>query len=528
MISATRSPSGGVVDSTVDDGVAPWPLPKPIVASPKPVPDFDAERLLPSAIRAWIVDEAERMPCPPDFIAVAAVVATASVVGARCAIKPKANDNWLVVPNLWGGIVGEPATKKSPAWGAALKPLDRLVAKAQEEHRAALVNFETQRLVNQAQEDAIKGRIKEAARKPSKGNPADIAKELGPLRDRMPKPASLRRYKTNDSTVEKLGELLRDNSAGLLVLRDELVGLMASWEREGREGDRQFFLEAWNGNQSFDTDRIGRGHVGIANVCISMFGGIQPDKLAVYLEQATSGLANDGMLQRFQLLVFPNRRPWEWRDRAPDELAWKTALHVFEKLSKFDPVEWGAHPAGGSAKFPYFQFSAEAQAAFIEWSVTLHKLRLPAEEDPLVCQHLEKYDKLLPALALLLHLMDCAARGVSGPVSLEAVQRAAAWCEYLEPHARRCYGLLKDEGLRAAQTLAGKVRKGELADGFTLRDVRRNQWRNLVSDGSISAALDWLEDAHWLRAEELGGTGPGSGRRTTRYRINPAVLVNPR
>ena len=116
----------------------------------------------------------------------------------------------------------------------------------------------------------------------------------------------MRRYKSNDTTVEKLGELLRENPTGLLVLRDELVGLIASWEREGREGDRAFFLEGWNGNPSFDTDRIKRGSIFIPNLCISIFGGIQPDKLTVYLEQAAHALANDGMLQRFQLLVYPD------------------------------------------------------------------------------------------------------------------------------------------------------------------------------------------------------------------------------
>jgi hypothetical protein len=51
-------------------------------------------------------------------------------------------------------------------------------------------------------------------------------------------------------TVEKLGELLRDNQAGMFVLRDELVGLIATWEHEGREGDRQFFLEAWTATKA--------------------------------------------------------------------------------------------------------------------------------------------------------------------------------------------------------------------------------------------------------------------------------------
>ena len=119
--------------------------------------------------------------------------------------------------------------------------------------------------------------------------------------------------------------------------------------------------------------------------------------------------------------------------------------------------------------------------------------------------------------------MGCAAEDIRGPVTKDAALRAAAWCEFLEAHARRCYGLLKDDGLRAAQALAAKLERGALEDAFTLRDVRRNQWRNLTADDAIQAALDWLEDEDWLRGESRGGTGPGSGRRTVRYRINPAI-----
>src|SRR5437868_584399 len=109
------------------EGDSAWPEPKPIIAELKPVPAFGAETLLPDVLRAWIIDEAERMPCPPDFIAAAALVALGAIVGARCAIKPKGRDSWLIIPNIWGGIVGDPSAKKSPAWGAALMPLDRLI-----------------------------------------------------------------------------------------------------------------------------------------------------------------------------------------------------------------------------------------------------------------------------------------------------------------------------------------------------------------------------------------------------------------
>jgi hypothetical protein len=307
------------------------------------------------------MDETERMPCPPDYVAAAAIVAACAIVGARCAIRPKSLDPWSVVPNLWGGIVGDPSDKKSPAMNAAFRPMERLIVEAQGEYDAARRSYEADKAAFEAFEHAIEGRIKEAAKKPSRGDPREIAKELQAHRDQAPKEPMAKRYKTNDGTAEKLGELLRSNPNGLLVQRDELVGLVAAWEREGREGERAFFLEAWNGDQSFDVDRIGRGHIHIPNLCLSVFGGIQPDKLTMYLEQAVCSLANDGMLQRFQVLVYPDSRPWEWRNETPNIEARDAAFAVYERLSEFDPLEWGA---GYGLQIPSLPLQRYLKAAF--------------------------------------------------------------------------------------------------------------------------------------------------------------------
>lgn len=502
-----------------------WPEPKPIHAALHPVAPFDPDALLPEALRAWVMDEADRMPCAPDFIAAGALVALGAIIGARCAIKPKAKDSWLIVPNLWGGIVAPPSGKKTPATGAALHPLDRLVAAAMRAHRDAQETFDTAKIVHAARTEGIQARIKAAAKSSNQDALDALARELQEHHRAAPAAPLPRRYKSNDPTVEKLGELLRDNPAGLLVHRDELVGLIAGWEREGREGERAFFLEAWNGNASFDTDRIGRGCIHIPNVCISLFGGIQPDKLTEYLEQAAHALANDGMLQRLQVLVYPDPVAWAWRDRKPDLQARKSMFAIFDAIAGFDPLAWGAHPADDSAKFPFFRFDQAAQEIFIAWSTDLHRTRIPAEDNPLIEQHLSKYDKLFPALALILHLADCAASGANGDISSQTAQRAAAWCNYLETHARRCYGLLADGGLRAAQALADRVRKGKLVTGFTARDVRRNQWRHLTTEEAVQAALDWLEDENWLQGEP---TEPVRGRPTVRYFINPQACAKPR
>ena len=40
----------------------------------------------------------DRMPCPPDFVAVSILTALGSTIGASCGIKPKQKDDgWIIV-----------------------------------------------------------------------------------------------------------------------------------------------------------------------------------------------------------------------------------------------------------------------------------------------------------------------------------------------------------------------------------------------------------------------------------------------
>jgi hypothetical protein len=497
-----------------------WTTAEPIDAPLHAVPTFNPEKLLPEVFRGWVMDCAYRMPCAPEFIAVSALIAASALIGARCVVKPKRLDNWSIVPNLWGMVVSPPSSKKTPAMNEGLKPLSRFAARAREKFNVEMQEYERVKPLRDVKKDTLKKEFKEAAKA---GGGSNLEHHQNKLllhlaRDTKPK---LRRYSTNDTTVEKLGEILAENPTGLLVSRDELAGLLASWDREGREGDRAFFLEAWNGDSSFQTDRIGRGSIYIENLCISILGGTQPDKLIAYLEMASNALANDGMLQRFQMLVYPDPVPWEYRDCEPNRSALDKANRVFDALDSFDPVAWGAHSRDGYERFPYFRFDADAQELYKSYLREFHA-RADCEENSLINQHLQKYEKLLPSLALIFHLIDCAAASDSKPkaagVSWESVERAAEWCEFLQHHARRCYGLYADQGLRAAQTLASKIKKGALLDGFTFRDVRQHQWRSLSKDDAIQGALDWLERKGWVRPQQVRR----AGRPTTRYAINPS------
>ena len=72
---------------------------------------------------------------------------------------------------------------------------------------------------------AAKKKLAEAAKK---GAPDDVLRQLvneANPQGEVAKPTA-KRYMVNDATVEKLGELLRENPRGLLYFRDELTGLL--------------------------------------------------------------------------------------------------------------------------------------------------------------------------------------------------------------------------------------------------------------------------------------------------------------
>jgi putative DNA primase/helicase len=106
--------------ASASPAVAQWPEPQPVPRGRPPVPRFD-DALLPEALRSWVADVAGRMQCPPDFVAVGIIVSVAAVVGRKIAIRPKRQDDWAVVPNLWGLAVGPPGLMKSPALAEALR-----------------------------------------------------------------------------------------------------------------------------------------------------------------------------------------------------------------------------------------------------------------------------------------------------------------------------------------------------------------------------------------------------------------------
>lgn len=503
------------------DGAGPgeihgWPVPQPLPDELPPVSAFDFE-LLPSSLRPWIQDIAERVQCPPDYPAIGAMVALAAVVGRKVGICPKQQDDWLVVPNLWGAIIGRPGVMKTPALADVLKPIKRLEVEAKEDYDRAAVDFATAKMVDEIRRKEKSKSIAKAVR--DGGDAHAVAAELIAGNAEEPK---RKRLIINDSTVEKLGALLNENANGVLCYRDELVGFLTSLDREGQEGTRAFYLEAWNGSGRFTYDRIGRGTLDIEACCVSILGGIQPGPLATYLRSAVSGgKGDDGLLQRFQLAVWPDAgRAWRNVDRWPDTTARDLAHSVYRRLDALEIDTLGVKRDGFDVEgIPYLRLDAEAQVRFDRWRALLeHELR-SGENHPAIEAHLAKYRSLIPSIALLCHL----AEERVGPVTVDSLGRAIAWGEYLESHARRIYSSAVVPDTVEAIALAKKIISGDMPDQFALRDIYRKGWIGLSTRDAASRAVEILTDLDWLSevAEQT------TGRTRTRYIVNPRIPRKP-
>ncbi len=495
-------------ESSRNKSSAPLPLPDELM----PVASFDFD-LLPESLRAWAEDISDRLQCPPDFVAVGIMTTLAAVIGRKVGIRPQEHTSWTVIVNLWALIIGRPGVLKSPALEEVLAPLKRLIAIAIEEYQQILDQYKVGLAVAKLRAEANE----KAARK-------DIANKsdeelLAVLAVTEPRAPILRRYMTNDTSPASLGEVIRLNQNGLLIYRDELVSLLKGLDREDQAEGRGFYLTGWNGDSSYTIDRIGRGlNLYIEAVCLSLLGGTQPGRVSEYISQAIKGgTADDGLIQRFGLMVWPDiGGVWKNVDRTPDSKAKNQAFKVYEYLDKLDPVAIGAHQDtdidGNPEGIPYLRFDAEALALFLEWRTDLEGRLREGDLHPALESHFAKYRKLIPSLALIIHMADrnC------GQVGKQATLQALAWGEYLETHALRAYAAGLQPDVATAKAILKRIKKGDLAKSFSTREVSRPKWSMLTDIDRVKNALRLLVDYNHLHEERVE-TG---GRPTTIFHFN--------
>lgn len=458
---------------------------------------------LPAAVWPFVHDTAQRMGVDPASLAIACLVALASVANDDFELQPKRfDDTWTESPRIWGAIVGDPSILKTPVIRATTRPIDLLEAHARERHAAAVQR-------NKAEMKAWKDAGSDPATEP-----------------RMP---SLERYLIEGSTIEALSEALRSDAqarqcapAGkVLVRQDELSEFLANLDRYksggSGGGDRGAYLRLYNGGR-YTIDRIQRGSFSIPNWSATFLGGIQPGPI----QRIAQSAADDGLLQRF-IYVVPGPQT-EGQDRQPD----RQAVQRYDALF---PVLASMRPSGSRFGVPASPIVLHADAHTHREAINLLAKGMAGFPDtsPRLRAAFGKWPGLFARIALIYHLVDLADAQVAGgegpmiQVLPEATAaRAAAFIrDIVLPHLLRADAVM----FLTAQTGHGRWVAGFILarhlERVTARDVVRS-YRALEAPEQKRELLEVMESLvtmGWLRAEAT--TNPA--KPANAWEVNPRV-----
>lgn len=474
-----------------------WPEPQKLPGELLPVLELDPE-WLPEGLRKGCLDIAERLSCPLDYVAIPAIVGAGTALGNTVGILPKEfDDSWVVHAGFWGGIIGSPGSMKTPALNASLKPLQHLEDIAVAQYKKDCAQYRTDKIAFDKAMTSFKS-----------GKSTTFPVEpIKPIKTR---------YIVNDVTYQALGEILSENPRGILALADELTGLLQSLDTPGQEAARGFYLSGWGGQGNYTFDRVTRDSITLTRYQLAVFGGFQPDRVKAYVRHAQSGSSkNDGLLQRFQLLVWPDLTgDFELIDRPSNKEAltqMHQAINSLNQLSNTGIVGSTKNSAG----VLLLHFDIAAQVLFNDWYQRNEKMLRTGALAPAEHSHFAKYRSLVPGLALLFHLIN----GHQGPISEASLSTALQFAKYLKSHAKRTYGSVNGLDSAPTKALAKKLLQGRLVDGFTQRNVLHKGWANLSNKDAVFLAVNALVEHNWL-TEHLSDNG---GRKTTIYKINPRI-----
>jgi hypothetical protein len=447
--------------------------------------------VLPGPARAVAEAAAEAIACPIDFPAAGTLAAASGAIGrsATLMVKP----GYFASACLYLAVVGGPSSGKSPALRAALRPLNELAKELHEQWTA--------------DRDAW-----EAADKDGRG----------------PRP-TVRRIITTDPTTEALGPILRDNPRGLVVSPDEMTRWVLSMDqyRNGKGGDRPFYLTVWNGDAVYvDRAKNLTEPIAVPHPFLTVVGGMTPDMLSTLHEGRGR---DDGFLARL-IFAYPDPPP---RRYSPAGIS-SSVEGEWERLVR---CLWRRQPRDldGRPTPHVVRFAPDAERAWTEWCHA-HVAEQEADDFP---GYLEgawgKLDAYAARLALILHLMRIADDPMSPdeppPVPRAVVDDAVRLVGYFKSHCRRIHARMGgrcetgDENTRAI--LRWIIRNGHTE--FSTRDLNRDMDRFKDDPVALGKALSWVESRNAIRSRLAPDRAGLPGRKPAPiYDVNPTLHADPR
>jgi hypothetical protein len=375
-------------------------------------PEFPTSAL-PKPVARLVEESAAAIGCPPDAIGLSALIALGSAIGNSRVIQPK--KGWTESAAIYGAVIADSGEKKTAAIAATTDVVQNLENTLNREHDKGLEEFARE-------EREYEVERKEAAKQGLAAPPP-------------PRRPIAERVHINDTTLEALIPILKENPRGVMLERDELVGwvkAMDQYKAGGKGAERQYWLSAWS-NRPVSVDRKGQsGPTSVLRPFVSVVGSIQPSVLPELAENR-----EDGMLERF-LFAYPEPLNAMWTEDEVSDAAKAAYQDLYERLRD---LGMEADELGDPIEKPV-TFSTEAKQLYVA-TYNDHRLEMSLPGFP---SYLRSPFSKLEAYFLRITLILAACRftldGLAERIEAGDVLRAVALTDYFKEQARRVFGAL--------------------------------------------------------------------------------------
>jgi hypothetical protein len=452
---------------------------------------------LPEPIKFFVVQGSRAIGCDESYVALPLLAGLASAIGNTRRIQLRRT--WSEPAIVWAVIVGESGTLKSPALELALRPIRERQRRAMKEHATARERYEADVLQYEkalAEWKRTKTSYGESPTKPEE-----------PIAERC---------LCDDTTIEALAMLLKNQPRGLLLARDELSGWL-SFDRysQTKGGDVAKYLEC-HGGRSLTVDRRSSGTIYIPRAALSITGGIQPAvvRRALGFEHFQNGLA-----ARI-LWAMPPRRPKRWSESDLPERIEQAVEDIFGRLYELQPDR----DDDSDPRPRFVRLSPSGKAAWIQFFTEHAQEQVELSGDEAAAW--SKLEGYAARLALVIHCVRVAA----GDSTLEApdlVDEASMGAgitlsRWFGHEARRLYAHFgEDEADRDRRELEGWIRGR--GDVVTPRDLAHGLRRFRNKTNKAHEALEALIKAglgRWV-------SQTAGGRPSLRFELVKPVTESP-
>ncbi|NPA64210.1 MAG: DUF3987 domain-containing protein [Epsilonproteobacteria bacterium] len=347
------------------------------------------KELIPSPLREYFIDVAERLVLPFETVATAGFFFLANLITDRLSLMPTRDRSYTIIPNLWGCIVAEKGSRKTPLFNAFTRPIYKY-------HKAYVDRFADEKEIYEYKLATLKSLQKKLIKTDGE-EVDDLETKIAKLKKETADKPKSRYMLLMDTTKEKLTEVLSTNIHGIMIYQDEISRLLYSFEKDKEM--RSLLLEGWAGAKPYTIGRIQRGDITVDKLTIGLFGGIQPE---IYKELMSGSNIDSGFMDRFQLIVIAGTIPAKIADKEMNEAAYSAFTNLIENIINKDLAKVGKAvdtkyvPAlllTDDAKHLFKEFYEKANAAISEAHSVLRGFMV-------------KSDKLIGSLALLFHVVD--------------------------------------------------------------------------------------------------------------------------